>query len=402
MKKLTFSSLSLVLWLTFFSLLTLASCSRQKQVWLSQVQRANEADRKNIIRVYLDKFGDYYPSPAIYLDYRDFMATKGLNDGSLEDLFTKNHTYSQALAQYYHIDTSLAPHEIYQKSQQQILAAHLKEFSSLTQRNNYQKVVVLIHGFNDPNPTGDYQEVRSLIRSKGYDKGNILYLEVYWDGLTSNGGSAGFEQIWGRAQLNSRYVALGLRSLLKGLPTNLPAVIITHSLGASVATGALFNTTCKWKNTSAELNELLKDPTPTHPFRLGLIAPAIPGVATFRDYNKRARDFSPEKDNIEKIVVGFNNKDYALNKGMFNRSNFLATKAGATTLGVNYKNREISNAIDTLKKLGYPTRAEKMLIGVEFHTRKFNSRGDQEHSLHFYLINNEQTTANFLKLLFEN
>ena len=90
-----------------------------------------------------------------------------------------------------------------------------------------------------------------------------------------------------------------------------------------MALGALFNTTHKWEllnlvtpeGDKKRLQGMILSPTPVTPVRIAVIAPAIPGESTFIDFNKRGSLLiKPSQNNIEKVIIGFNYKDYAVSK----------------------------------------------------------------------------------------
>jgi hypothetical protein len=379
--------------------LALSACSEKKHLWLSELQSAHQADNERVVRVYFDRYGAIYPSPAIYIDPRYFLPDKNPNGGraaSLESYFSGEPSRLATLCNYYQASG-------FDDAQDKILEAYRSQVSQARQKGNIKTLVVFIHGFNDPNPTGSYQELRNIIRQQGYDQDKqLLFLEIYWDGLTANGKNPAFSKIWGRAQLASRYVALGVRHFLNGLKCPLPEVMITHSLGAGVGTGALFNTMYKWHDnprysTGAEIARLSAEPAPVIPVRLGLLAPAIPGYATFVDFTNRSRPVDLQHDNISRVVLGINRQDYALAKGAFSKTQFLSGLFGATSLGANRKGTEVQAVKDVLRPT-YGTLTDDLIVPVEFKTQPI-SKTLREHGLHFYC----QDSANiqiFLAKLF--
>ena len=77
--------------------LMIYSCyQRQRQVWFVETQNAHQTQKENVIKVYFDKQGDFYPSKEIYIPYKDFFDPKKENkttklqqtSGNLEHYFT--------------------------------------------------------------------------------------------------------------------------------------------------------------------------------------------------------------------------------------------------------------------------------------------------------------------------
>lgn len=391
--------------ISFFLVLILLGCSigRQKQVWLSELQYTHYADSDNIVRVYIDKQGSIYPSDSIYIPYKEFFIdnkTKSYS-GSLKSYFTGNGRKKkqfnsnaiEELAKHYKIDTSFCNDTIFKKAQEVIINRKIQEIRGLTKRDN-NELYIFIHGFNDPNPTGDYQKIRSLIEDRTENKNNI-YLELYWDGLTANNASPTSSVIWANAQFNAYYTAIALRRLLNGLQRDLDVKIITHSAGAIVATATLFNTTRRIKKVHKKdyYDEWINIPCPRNKeIRLAMLAPAIPGSSTFLDFNKRYKDscILSINNNVSKVIIGFNERDYALTKKKFGF--YFSKKFGSTSLGSNRKH-EIHKAKCVLDTMGY----NNIMYEVNFtdYCEKEN-----EHGLVYYLQNKEKT-ENFLKNLID-
>jgi hypothetical protein len=395
----------------FFIILFLFTSCRQKYLWFTELQGVHNADRNAVLRIYFDRYGDIYPGNGLYINNRDFLPEKnrnGINSARLESYFTLHPAYLQNLASLYQYPLSSDPAADYKQLQEKIMGTYKIQFQQLIKTYQTKRVVVFIHGFNDPNPTGAYQELRNFIRSERHDEHHeYLYIEIYWDGLTANSGNPGTAGIWGKAQFNSRYVCLGLRTLINRLnvPPTLPMTIITHSLGASVGTGFLFNTRSKWKDginspVFKEIKTLSEEPTPSMRIRLGMLAPAIPGLATFEDILNRPTVVEPSKDNIERIVTSVNKHDYALIKGFSGESQFLAPHVGATTLGSDYRN-EAKKVRDCLNKIYQHPINEQQYTIIPFTTERIAGTDNQEHGLHYYL-QDQAAMHDFIKALFDN
>jgi len=254
-------------------LLILVSCARQKHVWLTELQQTHVANNNNVVRVYQDKNGYFYPDAAIYIPYAAFFdplnngtTTKNsLNAGSLEHYFTgyslstkggyfeedaeRFTNRTKELANHYNVPVTASKKAVFDSVQNLIIQQLGNSLTALLEQTPSKTLVVLIHGFNDANPTGDYLRLRTAIEEQTEKK--YIFLEVYWDGLTANNGTPPFEKIWAVAQTNSQEVAVGLRLVLNSLPKDIKIRIITHSLGASVGTATLFNTLSKWKHPKA-------------------------------------------------------------------------------------------------------------------------------------------------------
>lgn len=389
-----------------------SSCfiNRQRQVLFTELKDAHEAD-KNVVRVYIDKRGKLYPN-NVYIPFQSFfMVGDKLSSynvektGSLENYFANSKTGLKKLAEVYHLPLagtdSLA---IFHQSQDIIQASLVNQIHQLIKESISKTVIVLIHGFNDPNPTGDYQRMRNYI--KNYKKINdAVYIEIYWDGLTANQGNPGTSKIWGYAQTNSSFAANTVRKIVNKIDSIAHIRILTHSLGASVATGTLFNTYSKWEITEGQdfYTEMISIEAPKQKdLRLGMITPAIPGVNTFTDFNHRVgtTNMPIEKNNISRIIVGFKETDVAMRKGFFQKSRWLSKVKGAITLGSNAKTdgkEEFIRVLDTMRGLGY-NNPESIIRRVDFKAGEFYKN---EHGLYFYM-QNETALKLFLDYLFDD
>lgn len=413
--------------LLLFLCLYFSSCitNRQRQVWMGPLQQTHQADRERVLRIYFDKQGNLYPGTEDFIPAKNFFdpvaAKKTFKEkphtANLETYFTSHPVELKKLFLHYCPAAAVSPaaRDSFYTVQYFIRKNHVQELEKAFASQKEKTLVLMIHGFNSPNPTGEYQMLRNAIRKQGYDTGNFVYLEVYWDGLTANQGNPVFEGIWKKALENSAYAALGLRRMLALLDPAVKIRIITHSLGASVGTGALFNTETKWrkrgfKNVGRKLayeygqnffDSLRSVPAPRQDCRLGMIAPAIPGYNSFIDFNKRNPDITPAQNNISRVVVGYNVNDFAVTKRLFKVD--MARYFGSTSLGCNKVHRgkpEMQRAEEVLLQNGYSAgQARQILIPVDYsrYGKKIKS---EEHGLYYYL-SDTLCTDEFLKKLFE-
>ncbi len=407
-------------WLTkqiiLFSLVALSinSCiiNRQRQVWLTELKDAHAADKDAVVRIYLDKRGEFYPD-NIYIPYKAFFKFKNRKStfklkettGNLKSYFTTSLTASNDLATAYHLPPNpVNTTQLFNQVQKLILTGTASKINYLLSAGKSKILIIMIHGFNDPNPTGDYQRMRDYI--KNYKLINdAVYLEVYWDGLNANQGNPGISKIWAFAQLNSEYEANTIRSILNSTNPDTHFRIITHSLGASIGTGALFNTYSKSNDPTKHdyyTQMILVHAPQQQDIRIGMIAPAIPGVETFTNFNIRdgTNNISIDKNNISHVVIGYKEADNALIKGYFQKKQYLSKLFGATTLGCNAitkGEREIDRVSDEMKALGY-TNPQSIINPVDFNSTGTNFK--EEHGLYYYM-RNEKALKLFLDYLFD-
>jgi hypothetical protein len=400
--------------LLFILLLSVFLCgcftSYNNQTYFRKVQVKNQPNpQKDIIRIYIDKYGYFYPDIAVPINRHIFLRpTDRVKDAdttgaNLYYYFTSNPRPLDSLARFYRVPNTGKADKVYNAVEDKEVAAYAYKIHQMVVRLHADKYVVFVHGFNVEDATEDYDLLKKKIEEGHYnDRKHMVFIEVYWDGLKNlNNKVTSAIKIWEHAQNNSRYVGLALRKVLDNLKDPVPLVIITHSLGASVGTGALFNCTSKWgkmknERDQLEMDNLMKMRTPTFPdIRLGMLAPAMPGVETFIDFNKRSPDIEAKDNRIYPVVIGYNPYDFAVSKW------FLSAKMGATTLGCNYitkKQPEIDRVKQVLAdSLKYDTTyINKLIVPIQFKTKKkFPILHLEEHDLSYYL----KDTVNIKKFM---
>ena len=355
----------------FFPLLT--GCLGGKVVEFSTSPR----NQLSVIRLYFDREGSLYPEKHLlkknemdkqngfmiqYYDHRkdEFKQLLSENNlqttGRFEDWFKLQHKLRSNAAEI--IDSRL-----------QLIG---KETT----------VVYLIHGFNVKAHDADFpfHEVENLISEQYLKCKKVLFVEIRWDGRS------GLPQnIWTYAQANARFVGLALREIISQTSKDHPVRIFTHSLGAEVATTALWNVQ---EATKSRANEELKiwgigynayihnkeyASTPLHAdLRLAMLAPAIPGL-TFEDFNERTPAKSPTPNNYKKIIVGANRFDIATSKWIL-PSSFL----GSTILAVDKREftKYVQSKVDSSCK-------DCKCYWIDFYPVR--EKGSRNHSIIGYL-----------------
>jgi len=375
-----------------------------RQVNWRTLQTQQAADSDKVVRVYLDKFGFFYPDIAVPIDEHKFIhpsslsTAKTIGSANLFAYYGRNDADCEALLNFYQVPKSGIFSKDYYAVQEKELQNINRQVRKLVSSLHAKTIVFLIHGFNVNDPSGDYQYFETAVTTQGYDaKAKPVYIEIYWDGL-SNKLPTDIFSVWPHAQNNTKWVChLAVRDLMRHLTDRLNIVVVTHSLGASVGTGALFNTSTKWgpSGDKAEVDSISNNtPAPVDvPIRLGMIVPAIPGGSTFIDFNKRSPDIIPAKNNITRVVIGYNPWDYATSKLKH------ASIYGSTTLGCNFNN-ELDKVRDSLIKIGYsPADYDKMVVPIQFSTPQILGKY-QDHAFQAYM-NDTLNFKTFLKQLFE-
>lgn len=300
----------------------------------------NNANPNNVIRLFFDRYGYLYPNYPI--DDKIIQ----INDSRLEVVFKNNPDLYKDICQSESPDNPLLNscnnHDTDKDPLQHTLIN--KAINSINKNAIDRKLIFIIHGFNKhpllpENGSSSYENLilRNEIQ-KEFPVDSFLFVEIYWDGCSQvNGTQTILEssyntfKIWDNAQAASNYIGLELRRILYGISAN-NIYIVTHSLGASVITTALFNVE-KFRDSRymREIIELYDDKniysTPTKQFSVGMLAPAIPGENTFDDYYKRTPALNDSINNF-RFIIGFNSNDEVLRKFIN-----LDRNLGVTSLG---------------------------------------------------------------------
>lgn len=380
--------------------LLLSSCNIQKQVWFSDIQQKHEKSDDDISRVYIDKYGYVYPKNQ-YVPKDKFFDPENngshlkelKKNGNLWDYFKNNNAEYNRLAANYNVNSKKIDSIAFDAIQENIIKQLVEKVKEKLAKSKDNTLVVLVHGFNVDDGTESFNLLRKEIECN--KKNEYIYLDVYWDGLDAKDNLPFLKTIWGKAQLNSAFVAITLRRIIAKLDNETKIRVIAHSLGSSVATGALFNTYAKFKCPPADLiKENLHFPTSTaRDIRIGLIAPAIPGKNTFTYFNERGKSImTKDKNNISKIVLGINTKDFAVTKGIG-----ISKKMGATSLGGSKKEYAQTKKM-FVDSLNYtPQEANRLFQKVDFNN---TSKYKREHGIKYYFYQVEAKN-DFLKAMFD-
>ena len=262
------------------------------------------AEKDGVVRIYLDREGNVYPAKD-YVDSTKFGSVSGKNPEytNLKDYFLK---YDKAVYKQVLSDNNVTDFTALQDKLLNDCAVAVNK----TLKPG-QKLVVLIHGFNEYAAHAfDSLEIE-INKHEGVQ--NITYLEVYWDGLKAyREVPSDVFKIWFRANRTAPYAAMTLRKLFAKI-NNTSLYIITHSLGACVGTRLLFNANEGRHFPFASEWERLPTPAQSS-VTLVMLAPAIAGGRVLKCID---RSVSPGNyRNYKRVVVGYDKYDVATTKRM--------------------------------------------------------------------------------------
>jgi len=318
------------------------------------------------LKVYLDREGNLYPPSEIHSTDKDKFWNPNKHWRITGDTTSKLKVYFDHQPEILeNVCNQLDIEKDFNSLQTHLLQAYTKQINAEVAKGN--KIVFLIHGFNSNQKNS--KESFEALKIELNKKDNLSVVEMYWDGLSFSLGVG----IWGAAQANSAFVGLGVRKLLNLISSNAEIILLTHSLGASVATQSLFNVS-KWSSEfQKEVDEKAKAiPTPPQKdITLAMIAPAIPGKNTFDDLGETTYD---DTCHINKIIVGYNKKDSALKKGI---GLVLKKHFGSTSLGCN-----ADNEVEKVKK-----KLAENFKEIQFHSFDLNIglEDPENHSVKGYI-----------------
>ncbi|WP_339758453.1 hypothetical protein [Algoriphagus aquimarinus] len=309
-----------------------------------EAKEFHNEEKDDVIRIYFDRMGFIYPD--IPIKSEEFTR----NDGRLNQLYANNlNLYGNACEVENTIpsDSNLNTIPPYEDPLQTALIQ--KYIKKINVASDNKELVFIIHGFNeyplnarDSSSFEEMKQTRHVLERQTSEK-ELHFIEIYWDGLTQEGGAEFLRpinsfKIWNNSQVSATHVGMELRRVLSKI-TKDNIYVITHSHGAGVITTALFNV-IKFRpnlytNEGSWLNELnmkynneLYD-TPKQKIVTGMLTPAIPGVNVFEEYYHRTisgKNVLSSETNL-KFIVGFNEHDPVTRK-----FKVAAKKLGSTSL----------------------------------------------------------------------
>jgi len=265
-------------------------------------------DDPNTIRVAFDQDGDIYPqSPPDQMPNPPKF--------NINWAFTLADSYERRTGQPY---TRQIRDQIYDEVTKQVIAA--------TQRLGTNRVVFLVHGYNNSyrEASGHIDDLKIMVReSMGEEE--AVFVEVYWDGLYKGRYTwpPGM-MYWFDGMTYSNIVGQrGVRRLLNQLPAGLDVVFITHSRGAGVAFSAFADPDYDDDIEVPCYERLRKD----H-FASVTIIPIAPAIGDGHPLEALKAALPADS----RVVVGFNENDWVLGKEFLflrkNPENFGSTQLG--------------------------------------------------------------------------
>ncbi len=302
------------------------------------------------VRVFLDKDGLYYPE--MYISDKELMKL----NGSLREWYHHNPAKLSQLYRKYSVDSTGDMDYAIDRLNDAIVKTHTDAINVNMQ--HFSTVNVLIHGHRKK----AYGSFPGITRSSRKDNQklagsltlgtyrHVLYVEVYWDGYFFGIGHNSKEManaFQNHATPNALNAGLSLRKLLTKIERR-EINIVTHNLGALVASEALFNASAGILPTALAGEAGTNTPS-KNPIKLCMIAPAI-GADLFKNYSNRTPDSIGTGDNYELSVV-YNEYDLAtrkIYKGILLSSGHSSpTENGNTSLGCNH-DRDVAKMINNV------------------------------------------------------
>lgn len=296
---------------------------------LSHLKEAPE----NVIRIYLDKDGFYYPDHLI--EDKSLKKSKS----SLALWYEKHPDDLAELCRKYKVEEALEIPEKINRLNDSIIQHQIRLIND--RAKSYESVDVLIHGFRKKayGNIGQFSTYSSSNndffrrRLSNGDTSKRLFVEIYWDSkfvkLVNTYKFRGYKLFERSGIPNAKRTGRALRKLIPYFQKE-KVNIISHSLGAVVATELAFNA-------DAEKDDL---PTPAQSHvNLCFIAPAV-GWSVFENYYSRNSSANFTNSDNYRLSVLYNDHDFVLLK-QFEYKIFKIKSSpleyGDTTLGCNYE-----------------------------------------------------------------
>ncbi|MFC6223779.1 hypothetical protein ACFP2F_11055 [Hymenobacter artigasi] len=386
------------------------------------LKKARQAHSDGILRLYIDSGGNLYPDASCLPTNTGLRADVNNGSADLEHYYNHNAGLRDKLFAQYHQTPQLAGKagvwnsRGWQIIQNQLTTAAVRQIDSTTQQGA-RPLIMLIHGYNvsdtdhlaaqiscdnSPckNPSGHcelpepyYSRVKDSLMATGLLPSNAVWLEVYWDGLQENP-----LLIWSAAQLSARYAGLRLREVLSQLDNRTPVRVLTHSSGAIVISQALWNNDAFNGGGSAE-DDLTAwaaaTSTPTNPdIRVGMLVPALTSQA-FTYYGQRTPQVTSAQMVGYRLVVGRNERDYAINKKWVGAEKAGATGMGASLCALKYAAEQTAHYPIDLRPIGFCTSTSRKDTPKQYQHGAY-----EEHDWLVY-FKRQAIMKDFLKQVFE-
>lgn len=321
------------------------------------------------LALYFDKDGFPYP------DYYIPNSTMEKAGGSLFAWFMQNSDAFISISAQHQLFPEKIDSETIYRLRDSITAVQLRRINNELNKG-WPAVAYYIHGFRksylpqngDVTSQDEFQLLKTNLTSYS-GVPNALAIEVYWDGMydccfsTKRKKNRELFRLFEQAGNNAMVVGLGLRSFLNGTKTT-HLQIVAHSLGAVVATSALFNIGGRTGPTPAQRR-----------VSVCFIAPAMGNDLLLDNYLKHngfTVNNQPFSDNYRLLII-YNEKDFVLRKkdpkiGWFGPG---TKRYGNTSLGCNHR------------KAAVQLQQQLKEQGVELKLLDKTSLG-KVHSLRFY------------------
>ncbi len=314
---------------------------KENAVLFGEQDRLLPAADSNVIRIFVDQHGFFYPANHHIPD-----AELRKNDNSLSAWYINHPKLLDSLSLQHELEPIADKRAQAENLNNAIIRQIVKKINQ--QLNNYAEVDVLIHGFRkkaygktDKFSTYswiDNQLIREGIKQRTKGK-NIFFLEIYWDSKYISPAKAyklnGFELFEQASIPAADKVGLSLRKLIPQLNCS-QINIVAHSLGARLCGELLFNAS------SIPGEEGLPVP-PQADIRIALMAPAI-GANFFLHYYSRNRPSPAEAKDNYKLCIAYNRHDFVLLKNYASIIQLSPYAYGDTSLGCDYL-----GSLDSLK-----------------------------------------------------
>ena len=322
--------------------------------------------------LFLDKFGIIYPN------YLISDSSLKENNASISTWYSENEDKFISISKDYNCTFAKYTIENCATLNDSIANTFSREINNQT--NNFQSITFLIHGYRKSyiSQNGDVSSVQGFQNIKDsitkIQPTNTKFIEIYWDAMydccfsPSPKKNKPLFQLFEQAQINAAFVGISLKKIISEIKID-EITVITHSLGAKVATYAFFN-----------IDEN-KQKTPSNKqINLFIIAPAISGNMISDNYFKRNSVIDYKSRDNYKLIILYNENDFALRKKddkflLFGPGTY---KYGNTSLGCNYKN-SISK-IENDFKINYPNSKieiyDASTIGKKHHLENYCSSAE--------------------------
>jgi hypothetical protein len=132
-------------------------------------QKIIHNDTAVVIRVYIDRYGDFYPDLGVPIDsvkFKIYGWRKNKTVASLSHYFLSRRKRLKQLREFYGVSADSSADAAYREVQRRIRRRYIAEIQQKIKQQQAGRLVYLVHGFNDTLAEAEYCQLRDTIATR--------------------------------------------------------------------------------------------------------------------------------------------------------------------------------------------------------------------------------------------